>query len=258
MASQLKQSTRLAQLLQARKQGQRYRPLRHIEGDDLELNAMVNAQIALRSGHDPDAAIFQRTHIQKPDLAVLVLIDLSVSISRPTTDGTSMLDVIKQASLLLGSAIEQSRDQWAVHGFRSNGRHQVHYLRLKEFHQPLDDQVLQGMAGLEGEWSTRMGAAIRHASQLMRQAKTQQRLILLLTDGEPHDIDMPWPTMLTKDAARAVAQSTSEGTPVFCVSVDRSGDQYLKEIFGSHRYRVIDNIEQLPIRLPELYLQLSA
>jgi nitric oxide reductase activation protein len=64
--------------------------------------------------------------------------------------------------------------------------------------------------------------------------------------------------MLTKDAARAVAQSTAEGTPIFCVSVDRTGDNYLKEIFGSHRYRVIDNIEQLPNKLPELYCQLSA
>jgi nitric oxide reductase activation protein len=219
---------------------------------------MVKAQIALRSGHNPDAALFQRTYKQKSDLSVLVLMDLSVSTSRPTADGTSMLDLMRRASLLLGSAIEHSRDQWAIHGFRSNGRHQVHYLRLKEFNQPLDDQVLQGMAALEGEWSTRMGAAVRHASHLMRQAKTQQRLILLLTDGEPHDIDMPWPTMLTKDAARAVAQSTAEGTPVFCVSVDSAGDEYLKEIFGSHRYRVIDNLEQLPIKLPELYLQLSA
>lgn len=257
LASQLKQSNRLAQLLQARKQGLRQRPVRHTEGDDLELDAMVKAQIALRSGHDPDSAVFQRAHKHKPDLSVLVLIDLSLSTSRPIADGTSMLDLIKQASLLLGSAIEHSSDQWAIHGFRSNGRHQVHYLRLKEFNQPLDDQILQGMAALEGEWSTRMGAAIRHASQLMRQTKTQQRLILLLTDGEPHDIDMPWPTVLTKDATRAVAQSTAEGTPVFCVSVDSAGDEYLKEIFGSHRYRVIDNIEQLPIKLPELYLQLS-
>lgn len=258
LASQLKESTRLAQLLQARKQGQRQRPIRHTEGDDLELDAMVKAQIALRAGHDPDAALFQRAHKQKPDLSVLVLMDLSVSTSRPTADGTSMLDLMRRASLLLGSAIEHSRDQWAIHGFRSNGRHQVHYLRLKEFNQPLDDHVLQRMAALESEWSTRMGTAIRHASRLMRQAKTQQRLILLLTDGEPHDIDMPWPTMLTKDAARAVAQSTAEGTPIFCVSVDRTGDNYLKEIFGSHRYRVIDNIEQLPNKLPELYCQLSA
>ena len=256
--AQVKQSTRLAQLLQARKQGQRQRPLRHTEGDDLELDAMVRAQIAFRAGHDPDAAMYQRAQKQKPDLSVLLLMDLSLSTNRPTADGTSMLDLMRRASLLLGSAIEHGRDQWAVHGFRSNGRHQVHYLRLKEFNQTLDDQVLQGMAALEGEWSTRMGAAIRHASKLMRQTTTQQRLILLLTDGEPHDIDMPWPTVLTKDAARAVAQSAAEGTPVFCVSVDPSGDDYLKAIFGPHRYRVIDNLEQLPIKLPELYLQLSA
>jgi nitric oxide reductase activation protein len=232
--------------------------VRHTEGDDLELDAMVKAQIAVRSGHDPDAAMFQRARKQKPDLSVLVLMDLSVSTSRLTTDGTSMLELMRRASLLLGCAIEHSRDQWAIHGFRSNGRHQVHYLRLKEFNQPLDDQVLQRMAALKSEWSTRMGAAIRHASRLMRRAKTQQRLILLLTDGEPHDIDMPWPTTLTKDAARAVAQSTAEGTPIFCVSVDRTGDNYLKEIFGSHRYRVIDHLEQLPSKLPELYCQLSA
>ena len=178
--------------------------------------------------------------------------------AHPPNVRRSLLSLIREASMLLGDAIAQGGDQLAIHGFRSNGRHEVNYLRFKEFGQPMDASVAGRLTAVDGALSTRMGAAIRHASRQMQSVRTAQRLIIVLTDGEPHDIDVFHPSLLLHDAARAVARSNAEGTPVFCVSVDPAADGYVSKIFGPNHYLVIDSVEQLPQRLPELYLRLSA
>ncbi len=249
-------SARLAQLLQARKRGQAQQLRRQPDGDEFEIDALVRAHTALRSGQAPEANLYRRTRRQKPDLSVLLLLDLSHSTLMASGDAT-LLALIREASVLLGDAIAQGGDRIAIHGFNSNGRHEVNYLHFKEFNEPLDDAVLGRLAAADGALSTRMGAAIRHASRQMRCCHTAQRLVLLLTDGEPHDIDVYQTGQLASDAARAVARSAAEGTPVFCVSVDPMSDGYLRKIFGQHNYLVIDSVEQLPQRLPQLYLRLA-
>ena len=250
-------STKLARLLQARKQGQAQRLRRQPDGEELEIDALINAMSELRSAQMPDLRVHRRTRMQKPDLAVLLLLDLSVSTNAALGEGT-LLSLIREASILLGEAIALSGDQLAIHGFRSNGRHEIQYLRFKEFGDAMDDTVLSRLYGVQGALSTRMGAAIRHASRMMRNCRSSQRLIILLTDGEPHDIDVFDSSLLVHDAARAVARSTAEGTPVFGVSVDNQAGHYLPTIFNPYCYQIIDSIAQLPQRLPELYLRLSA
>ena len=252
---------RLAQALQARKRGHMQRLRRQPEGDEFEIDALVRAQLALRIGQPPDAGLYRRSRRQTPDLSVLLLLDLSQSTRAALGDAT-LLALIRQASVLLAEAIAQCGDRIAIHGFNSNGRHEVNYFRFKEFDEPLDDAMLGRLAAVEGSLSTRMGAAIRHASRLMRHCRSTQRLVLLLTDGEPHDIDVYQPGLLASDAAHAVKRSEAEGTPVFCLSVDSTatGPQeagYLRQIFGPHHYLVLDRIEQLPQRLPALYLRLT-
>ena len=249
-------SSRLAQLLQARKLGQAHRLRRQPDGDDIEIDALVRAQSAMRCGEAPDMKLYRRTRLQRPDLSVLLLLDLSAS-TRASLGESTLLALIREASVLLGDAIAQGGDRIAIHGFNSNGRHEVNYLRFKEFDAPLDDAVLGRLAAVDGALSTRMGTAIRHASKLMRQSHAAQRLVLLLTDGEPHDIDVFHPGLLAADAARAVGRSAAEGTPVFCVSVDPAAETCLRKIFGPHNYLVIDSVAQLPQRLPELYLRLA-
>lgn len=249
-------SARLARLLQARKLGQPQRLRRQAEGDELETDSLVDAHTALRSGQPPALNVYRRTKRQKPDLSVLLLLDLSAS-TEAAAGPSTLLSLIREASVLLAEAMAQGGDRIAIHGFRSNGRHEVNYLRFKEFGQPLDDGVLGRLSGVDGALSTRMGAAIRHAGALMRHCRSSQRLIIVLTDGEPHDIDSWHPGLLLHDAARAVRQQAAEGTPVFCVSVDPQADGYVQRIFGPHNYVVLDRIGQLPQRLPELYLRLA-
>ena len=249
-------SSRLAQLMQARKIGQAIRLRGEPDGEDFELDALIKAQAAMRSGAMPELRVHRKLRLQKRDLSILVLLDLSESTNAPLADST-VLALIREASVLLGAAIEQTGDQFAIHGFRSNGRHEVNYLRFKEFNQAFDDTALGRLGRMQGALSTRMGAAIRHASHCMRGCRTEQRLILVVTDGEPHDIDVFHPELLLHDAARAVERSTAAGTPVFCVSVDAKADDYIRSIFGPHGFLVIDKLEQLPQRLPELYLRLT-
>ena len=249
--------SRLSGLLQARKQGLPYRLRRETVGDDIDPDALIRARLALRTGQTPDLRIFRRTRLQKPNLSVLLLLDLSASVNTKLGDAT-LWSLMCEASLLLGAAIELGGDQLAIHGFRSNGRHEVNYLRFKEFHDPLGDQVTDRLANVEGALSTRLGAAIRHASHSLRQCRTAQRMILLITDGEPHDIDVFHPEILVQDAGRAIAQSGAEGAPVFCVSVDKRADLYLQRMFGKHHYLLVESIDQLPERLPALYLRLNA
>lgn len=249
--------SRLSGLLQARKQGLPRRLRRETEGDDIELDGLIRARLALHTGQTPDLRVFRRTRLQKPDVSVLLLLDLSASVNAAIGD-TTLWSMICEASLLLGAAIDLSGDQLAIHGFRSNGRHEVNYLRFKEFHEPLDDQVTGRLAGMQGALSTRLGAAIRHASHAVRSCRTAQRMILLITDGEPHDIDVFHSEILVQDAGRAIAQSGAEGTPVFCVSVDKQADHYLQRMFGRHQYLLVERINQLPERLPALYLRLNA
>jgi hypothetical protein len=250
-------STRLAQLMQARKAGQPVRLRNETEGDAFELDALIKAQAAIRSGQMPELRVHTKLRLQKRSLSVLLLLDLSESTNIVSGD-IPLLDLIREASVLLGMAIGQTGDEFAIHGFRSNGRHEVNYLRLKEFNQSLDEPALARLAGMQGALSTRLGAAIRHASHCLRSCRTEQQLILVVTDGEPHDIDVFQPDVLMHDAARAVAQSTAAGTPVFCVSVDASAERYVRRIFGPHHFLVIDRVEQLPQKLPALYLRLTA
>lgn len=253
-------SALLTRQLQARKQGRLQRLRRQRDGEEFELDALVHAQSELRCGRLPDWRVHRHRCRRKPDLSVLLLLDLSASTNATvaTTGQSTLLSLIREASLLLGAAIGQSGDQYAIHGFRSNGRHEVEYLRFKDFSDHMDDSVAATLAGATGALSTRMGAAIRHASHQMRDCRSAQRLILLLTDGEPHDIDVFDPAYLVQDAARAVQRSAAEGTPVFGISVDATDDTYLQTIFGEHHYRIIDRVEQLPQRVPELYLRLTA
>jgi len=111
---------------------------------------------------------------------------------------------------------------------------------------------------MQSRLSTRFGAALRHASSLLAEQRCEQRLLLLLTDGEPHDIDIHDRRYLIEDAQRSVREAAREGVRAFCVSLDAAADPYLKEIFGAGGFRVLDRVEALPEVLPSVVLRLTA
>lgn len=232
---------------------------RHQEdGDEIDINAAIRAMIDLRMGETPDPRVNIR-HIRKTrDLAVLVLLDLSES-TNETLPGTdrAILQLAREATTLLAYAINGIGDPFAIHGFASDGRHDVQYYRFKDFDQPYDDQVKSRLAGMQGGLSTRMGAALRHASQFLLRQPQSKKLVLLLSDGEPADIDERDPQYLRQDTRKAVEELSTRGIMSYCLTLDPEADDYVARIFGANRYTVVDHVQRLPERLPALFVSLT-
>lgn len=236
------------------------------EGEELDLNAAVRAMIDIRRGVMPDPRINIRITRHVRDLAILVLMDLSQSTNEKVgvkegepgyDDAPSILDLTRESTGLLAWAINSIGDSFAVHGFASDGRHDVQYYRFKDFDRPYDDEAKSRLAGMKGGLSTRMGAALRHAGWHLGQQPAQKRLVLLITDGEPADIDERDPQYLRHDAKRAVDDLRMKGIHTYCLTLDPEADRYVARIFGENAYSVVDQVERLPERLPAVFAALT-
>jgi len=237
------------------------------EGEELDLNAAIRAMIDIRRGVMPDPRINIRIARHIRDLSIVVLMDLSESTNEKIGDiaegeagyeeQSSILDLTREATGLLSWAIDSIGDNFAVHGFASDGRHDVQYYRFKAFEQSYDDDAKSRLAGMQGGLSTRMGAALRHAGWHLTQQTAQKRLVLLITDGEPADIDERDPQYLRHDTKKAVEDLAMSGVYTYCLTLDPNADRYVARIFGENNYSIVDHVERLPERLPAVFAALT-
>ncbi len=229
------------------------------DGDEIDINAAVDAMVAIRMGMQPDTRITMRNVIRSRDLAVTVLLDLSES-TNETIDGAgkTVLDLTREAATLVSTAIDGIGDPFAVHGFASEGRHDIHYYRFKDFGQKFDHEVKARLDGMKGGLSTRMGAAIRHAGRHLLAQPQRRRLLLLVTDGEPADIDERDPQHLRHDTRKAVEELHAMGIVTYCLTLDANADAYVKRIFGVNNYTIVDHVDRLPEKLPTLFASLTS
>lgn len=228
------------------------------DGDEIDLNAALSSLTDLRMGRQPDPRIMMRSVRKTRDISVLVLLDLSHSTNdKVAGQDHTVLELTRSACALLADAIQKVGDPFAIHGFCSDGRHDVHYWRFKDFDQPYDDVAKARLAGMEGQLSTRMGAAIRHASAALKAQRSSKKLLLVITDGEPADVDVRDPQYLRQDTKKAVEAAGRDGVTTYCMSLDPRADQYVSRIFGARNYLVVDKVERLPEKLPVLYAGLT-
>ena len=228
-------------------------------GESLDLDACINAVISRRMGEVPDPRIYSTTERKHRDLSVLVLLDISNSTNdKVQTAKTSVLELELQATSLLAYAMSELDDPFAIAAFCSDGKEDVHYYRIKNFDSPYDSSARAYLAGLHGKLSTRMGTAMRHAIKDLIAQRTHRRLLLVVSDGEPSDVDVEDQQYLVEDARKVVRSVSRLGIDTFCVGLDGSGDSYLHKIFGKKNVAVIDRLERLPERLPMLYFRLTA
>lgn len=191
------------------------------------------------------------------DIAVMLLLDLSESLNQKAAGSTqTVLQLSQEAVSLLAWAIDCLGDPFAIAGFHSNSRHEVRFQHLKGFSERWDETVKARVAAMQAGWSTRMGAALRHAGHYLGHRRADKRILLVLTDGEPADVDVQDGQYLHADAKKAVEELAGQGIATFCMSLDPRADEYVQQIFG-HRHLVLDRIERLPERLPMLYLALT-
>lgn len=251
----LKQMTRGLELQRPRRPA----PLRRqSDGDELDLEAVTGFVADKRAGLSPPALIYRRRSEVHRDTAVLLLADLSTSImARHPTGQGRIVDRVRSGLMLFSEAIEQIGDPFAICGFASKQRDQVHYYWLKDFSEPLDQQVRARIAAVSGRLASRLGAALRHATKSMERVSAQQRLLLILSDGRPADYDDGGDARyLQEDTRMAMKEAQQAGLHPFCITMDSSGAEYLPAIFGPGHYTIIDRVDDLPRRLPEMYLRL--
>lgn len=228
------------------------------DGDEVDINAAIDAMVSIRMGSQPDTRITMRNVIKNRDLAVVVLLDLSQS-TNEAMEGSdkTVLELTREAAALVATAINGIGDPFAIHGFASDGRHDVQYFRFKDFKDHFDDEAKARLAGMTGQLSTRMGAAMRHAAQHLLKQPERRKLLLVVTDGEPADIDERDPQHLRFDTKKAVEELYSKGVLSYCLTLDRNADEYVKRIFGQNNYTIIDHVQRLPEQLPLLFASLT-
>jgi len=249
---------RITNLIQTAKVSLPERLHRQSVGESLDLDACINAVISRRMGDTPDPRIYSTTERKHRDLSVMVLLDISNSTNEKVkTADTSVLELEIQATSLLAYAMSELDDPFAISAFCSDGKEDVHYYRIKDFNALYDTTARAHLAGLQGKLSTRMGAAMRHATKDLVSQRTHRRLLLVISDGEPSDIDVEDQQYLVEDARKVVRSMSRLGIDTFCVGLDAGGDNYLHKIFGRKNVAVIDKLEHLPEKLPMLYLRLT-
>jgi nitric oxide reductase NorD protein len=228
------------------------------DGSELDIEACVRLRTdrLLGRGAAGDRLYRAATRCER-DLACLLLADLSLSTDAWLSNEHRVIDVIRDSLLLFGEALSATADSFAMYGFSSLKRSLVRYHVIKEFDEPLSAAVRGRIRALRPGYYTRLGAAIRQATCQLAGRSAALRLLLILTDGKPHDIDHYDGRYGIEDTRASVLEARRAGLRPFCVTIDHAGAGYLPHVFGHGGYVVLRKPEELPARLPLLYAQLT-
>ncbi|WP_137937096.1 VWA domain-containing protein [Chitinivorax sp. B] len=233
---------------------QRLRLKGQTSGDELDLDACVRFAADRTTGLlMTEPALYSAIRPHQRDVASLLLADLSLSTDAWVSDRQRVIDVIRDALFLFSEVLCALGDRYALYGFSSVRRHHVRCHLLKGFDERYDDRIRGRLAALRPGFYTRMGAAIRHASAILSKRPAAQRLLLVLTDGKPNDLDQYDSRYGLEDTRQAVQSARAMGLLPFCVTVDNEHQQYLPFLFGKNGYTVVSDVTQLPARLVNIY-----
>lgn len=228
-----------------------------LDGNELDIDAVVRAQAdQVASGGSSDR-LFADARMRQRDIAVSILADVSLS-TEAWMDDRRVIDIEKEALLVLAHGLSACGDEYSVHSFTSKRREKVWVRTLKDFDERMGATVEQRIAALAPGHYTRMGAAIRHVSHGLRQRGNRHRLLLLLTDGKPNDTDYYEGRYAIEDTRRAVLDARLAGIRVFAVTIDRESQQFFPRIFGRGGYAIVYRPEHLATALPAIYRQIVA
>jgi nitric oxide reductase NorD protein len=229
------------------------------DGPELDIDACVRAFADRRTGHSVGSSGgYLSCERRERDLCCLVLADLSLSTDTWVSDEQRVIDVIRDSLWLFSEALGATGDPFGLYGFSSLRRDHIRFHRIKDFDEKIDDRIRGRIAALKPGFYTRMGAAIRHATQILAKRPEALRLLMILSDGKPNDIDHYEGRYGIEDTRMSLNAARQQGVRPFCVTIDKEGQGYLPHLFGPAGYTILRNPAELPARLPKLYAQLTA
>ena len=227
------------------------------DGPELDLDNCVRNIADRACGQTPDQGAYLAQARCERDLACLLLADLSLSTDNWVSDSHRIIDVIRDSLLLFAEAMSATGDRFGLYGFSSIKRSNIRFHLIKDFSKRYDAHARGRILALKPGYYTRMGAAIRQASRILIEQPASRRLLLLISDGKPNDLDHYDSRYGIEDTRMAIHEARRMGLQPFCVTIDREGGEYLPYLFGPAGFTVIRKPEDLPARLPLLYAQLT-
>ncbi|HEX5705523.1 MAG TPA: VWA domain-containing protein [Pyrinomonadaceae bacterium] len=242
------------------------RIMNELDGEDYDLNAVVDYFIDRRADGQQSERIYTKRLRRRRDVAVSFLLDQSSSTARTigrhplqpyTHPGRRIIEIEKEGLVLMSEALEAVGDVYSINGFTSEGRRNVKFYVLKDFDEHYSDEVMRRIGGITYQNNTRLGAAIRHATAKLEQQEARTRLLIVLSDGRPYDHDYGDARYAREDTREALVNAKVRGITPFCITIDRESEAELRDLYGEVGYTIIDDVLSLPERLPGIYRRLT-
>ena len=224
----------------------RVRLRRQLEGDEIDIDACIEDHADRRSGWASGDRLYAPVRPLRHELALLVLVDASSSTDAWVDGGRRIIDVEKEALIVLSEAMAVMGDPLSILAFSGEGPSAVRVATLKEFRGRVDRSLRLRIAGLEPDRFTRMGAALRHATAVLAAQRVAHRLLLVLSDGRPNDDDEYEGKYGIEDTRQAVHEARAEGIHPFCIAVRRGPAGDMPRIFGRSGFAVARRVDTLP------------
>lgn len=224
------------------------------EGDEIDLDALVRYRIEARGAPRTEAPpVYLRRTTHERSLATLLLADLSLSTDAYATPAARVIDVIRDALYVFGEALHATGDPFAMLGFSSVRRQHVRIQHLKGFDEPWGAATRDRVGAIKPGYYTRMGAAIRLATRRLQLRTERQRLLLILTDGKPNDLDVYEGRYGLEDTRQAVQEARATGLTPLCITIDEAAHDYLPMLFGQNGYVLVHRPQDLVHRLTTIH-----
>ncbi len=227
------------------------------DGAELDTDSYILHLTERQRGQVDIPMVYRDCREQGRDLSCLLLADFSMSTDSWVSNQARVVDVVRDALILFAESLSATRDRFALYGFSSLNRQHVRFYHLKKFTERYDGQVRGRIMATQPGYYTRMGAAIRRATQLLEKEPSQQKLLLLLTDGKPNDLDIYEGRYGLEDTRMALQEARQKGLKPFCVTIDAKAEAYLPRLFGQNGWALVNKAEALPQKLPQLYALLT-
>lgn len=255
VTSSLRRHGRLVRRVRTRFERLRPRPvrlLRQLDGAEIDLAAYITATADRRAGVTPDDRVYAARRPARRDVSVALLLDVSASTDAWVSSNRRIVDVAKEAMLIVCEALDALGDRYGLFAFSGEGPHDVSVVPLKRFDEDSGLQARRRIAALDSDRYTRLGAPIRHLTAVLGREPAAARLLLLLSDGKPNDVDLYEGRYGIEDTRQAVAEARAQGITVFGLTIDREAPSYAGRIFGPRGFAVLRKPEELPVVLVDV------
>jgi nitric oxide reductase NorD protein len=240
---------------------------RELDGEDYDLNALVEFVADRKADGKQAENIYTKRLRKQRDVAVSILLDQSSSTARTITrnpmqpythPGRRIIEIEKEGLVLMSEALEAVGDVYSINGFTSEGRRNVKFYVVKDFGEKYSDEVEKRIGGITFQNNTRLGAAIRHAANKLNRQDARTKLLIILTDGRPYDHDYGDARYAREDVREALIEAKTGGITPFCITIDRESEAELRDLYGDVGYTIIDDVLSLPERMPNIYRRLTS